>query len=143
VSARYSSEVAVAFAMHCDMNNGGPPITRLAARLWDAEREGCVFECIGRRSKCKIWRLVSKPDVERAIDSLSPIPAEEDQGRSGAPVDGPLNADVDDGRRGVPGRGLALAPSPGPGAPAAVVNTDTLFEVEPEKPQSPYDLEAA
>lgn len=44
--------------------DGGPPITRLAARLYDAERQGFSFECIGWRDRCKCWRLVGEPDVE-------------------------------------------------------------------------------
>lgn len=45
-----------------DTVDGGPPITRLAARLWDAEQQGYSFECIGWRDKCKCWRLIGEPD---------------------------------------------------------------------------------
>ena len=46
----------------CD---GGPPITRVGARVQEAEdRLGCVFEIIGWRSKTRVFRLVSEPDAE-------------------------------------------------------------------------------
>lgn len=45
--------------------DGGTPITRVGARLFDAEQMGYSFECIGRRDKCKAWRLLSEPEVER------------------------------------------------------------------------------
>jgi hypothetical protein len=89
--------------------DGGTPITRLAARLWDAERDGYSFECIGRRDKCKVWRLLSEPDVERTIDTgaaeSTPTPARLSQETR---IDGPLSA-----------------------------GQDTLFESTP-KPLSPY-----
>ena len=42
--------------------DGGEPITRLAARINELDSEGYGFECLGRRDRCKIWRLVSEPD---------------------------------------------------------------------------------
>ena len=41
-----------------DVCDGGPPITRLAARLYELEQQGHSFECLGRRNQCKVWRLV-------------------------------------------------------------------------------------
>jgi hypothetical protein len=55
-----------------DVVDNGKPITRLAARLWDAEQQGFEFECIGKRSGCNVYRLVSEPDVERRVDRPSP-----------------------------------------------------------------------
>jgi hypothetical protein len=48
--------------------DGKSPITRLAARIFDAERQGYSFEVIGRRGGCKVYRLVSEPGVERTLD---------------------------------------------------------------------------
>lgn len=36
-------------------------ITRLAARIGELDELGYCFECIGWRSKTKVWRLVSEP----------------------------------------------------------------------------------
>ena len=41
-----------------DVADGGAPITRVAARLWDLEQEGYEFEHIGVRKKCKVFRLI-------------------------------------------------------------------------------------
>lgn len=41
-----------------DVADGGAPITRVAARLWDLEQEGYEFEAIGTRSKTKVFRLI-------------------------------------------------------------------------------------
>jgi hypothetical protein len=43
----------------CD---GGKPITRLAARIFDAEQQGYTFEVIGWRHHCKVYRLASVPE---------------------------------------------------------------------------------
>jgi hypothetical protein len=63
--------------------DGGPRITRVAARLQEAEdRLGCCFEHIGWRDKTKIFRLISGPEVEvergavvRGTNSLQSDPA--------------------------------------------------------------------
>lgn len=44
-----------------DVADGGTPITRVAARLWDLEQEGHEFEAIGTRKRCKVFRLASEP----------------------------------------------------------------------------------
>lgn len=44
--------------------DGGPPITRVAARIQDARDEGHEFEHLGTRDSCKVYRWVSGPDVE-------------------------------------------------------------------------------
>jgi hypothetical protein len=49
--------------------DGGKPITRLAARIFDAEQQGHAFEIIGRRQGFKVYRLL---DVER--DTAPPVP---------------------------------------------------------------------
>lgn len=108
----YRGVTAVDF-MAPDVIDGGPPITRLAARLWDAEQQGYSFECIGRRSKCKIWRLISEPGIH--------------DGRGGDSAPGSSSS----------------SPASDRSAPAAVVNTGALFEVEPERPLSPYEYEDA
>jgi hypothetical protein len=73
-----------------DVVDGGPPITRLAARLLEADRMGYSFECLGRRDRCKVWRLL---DVEQTIDPPLPpgVPSEPPQG---LPVDGLLDTDM-------------------------------------------------
>jgi hypothetical protein len=117
--------------------DGKEPITRLAARLWDAEQEGYSFECIGKRDKCKIFRLCGEPDVERTSDTHPPSPAptgDEDAGlipRASA-VAGSLDA-------GVERRGSSSGSSPEPGvisAPAAASlspEPDRLFAAPPER----------
>lgn len=60
---------------------------------------------------------------------------------SRASASGSLNADVDDGRG--EDQDQSLSPGLAGRLPAAVVNTGTLFGLEPERPRSPYDLEAA
>jgi hypothetical protein len=42
--------------------DGGPRITRVAARIEEAEQRGYTFELIGWRSKTKVYRLLSQPD---------------------------------------------------------------------------------
>ena len=75
-----------------DVVDGGKPITRVAARIQDAEDQGYVFEIIGWRAKTKVYRLVSEPaDAGRAIDEHSPPPP--GGGTHGrAPVDGSPSA---------------------------------------------------
>lgn len=41
-----------------DVADGGTPITRVAARLWDLEQEGHSFEHIGTRKRCKVFRVL-------------------------------------------------------------------------------------
>ncbi len=60
--------------------DGKEPITRVAARLWDAEQEGYSFECLGRRDRCKVWRLCGEPDVERTASNPPDPPANAPQG---------------------------------------------------------------
>jgi hypothetical protein len=109
--------------------DGKEPITRLAARLWDAEQEGYSFECLGRRDKCKVWRLCGEPDVERTA-SNPPDPAGNTPHGAGAAA--PTAS------RGIPGEtGLITRVSA-----SGSLDAGRLFEVEPERP-SHYDLEAA
>jgi hypothetical protein len=51
----------------CD---GGPPITRVAARLHELDLDGFSFEVLPWRSKCKVFRLISEPTV--ALTQPSP-----------------------------------------------------------------------
>jgi hypothetical protein len=44
--------------------DGGDPILNFPGRLFDAERRGCSFEVIGKRNRCKVFRLIEEPDVE-------------------------------------------------------------------------------
>jgi hypothetical protein len=46
-----------------DVIDGGAPITRLGARIQDAEERGYVFETIGWRDKTKVYRLLSEPEA--------------------------------------------------------------------------------
>jgi len=59
--------------------DGGPRITRVAARIQDLENAGHVFEIIGVRSKTRVYRLV---ELERPV---LPAPRE-----SRMLADGPL-----------------------------------------------------
>jgi hypothetical protein len=43
--------------------DGGPPITRLAARIQDAEAKGFAFEIIGWRKSTKVYRLIDAEQV--------------------------------------------------------------------------------
>ena len=73
--------------------DGGPPITRVAARIQDARDEGHEFENLGTRQSCKVYRWVSGPDeVERE--------------RAGT------TATVEDVRRTLPGPPAEPQPSP-------------------------------
>lgn len=146
----YRGITAVDFLLP-DVVDGGPPITRLGARLFDAEEEGYTFERIGKRDRCVIYRLVSEPGVE-GDGGVHPDgePANPSARRPTRPTEHAgttvaLNADVDDGRRGSPeSEAFPFRPLCGTmAAPAAVVSADTLFEPEPEKPSNPYDYERA
>ncbi len=46
-----------------DVCDGGGPITRVGARIQDAEDRGYVFETIGWRDKTKVFRLLSEPEA--------------------------------------------------------------------------------
>ena len=61
-----------------DVADGGAPITRVAARLWDLEQEGYEFEAIGTRKRCKVFRLI---EAERSAG------ARRDEGGLSAAVD--------------------------------------------------------
>lgn len=63
-----------------DVADGGAPITRVAARLWDLEQEGYEFEAIGTRKKCKVFRLSSGPQ-----DNSQSVPSEAQTGSSEPP----------------------------------------------------------
>jgi hypothetical protein len=57
----------------------GKPIARLAARIFDAENKGHVFEIIGWRNKTKVYRWVEGPDVESDSGASAPTaPVETD-----------------------------------------------------------------
>lgn len=58
---RFNGVCAVDFQLP-DVCDGGPPILRVAARLYELDQEGYVFEFIGKRSKCKVFRLISEPE---------------------------------------------------------------------------------
>ncbi len=71
--------------------DGGSPITRLAARIQDAEARGYVFEIIGTRHKTRVYRLISSPDVERAGSASAA--RREGPASSAKPRTGSLNAE--------------------------------------------------
>jgi hypothetical protein len=52
-----------------DVCDGGPPITRVAARIQDLETLGHRFEIIGTRSKTRVYRLL---DVEQGRGARPP-----------------------------------------------------------------------
>jgi hypothetical protein len=109
-----------------DVCDGGPPITRLAARLWDAEREGYSFECLGRRDKCKVWRLCDEPDVERTASNLPDRPG-----------NAPHSAPPTDARVRVGSKTGVVSGEPGlitRGSASGSLDAGRLFEVDPERP---------
>jgi hypothetical protein len=64
--------------------DGGPAITRLAARIQDLEDQGHVFELLPDRKGTRTYRWVSGPDVGRVpgtttppVESPTPGPAED------------------------------------------------------------------
>ena len=92
----------------CD---GGKPIVNTPARFYELDKMGYVFEPIGKRHKCKVFRLVSEPDVD--VDRASGTPS--------CP--------------GVPSERLTDSSSA-----AGPMSTDTLFGMPRVKPAvSPYD----
>jgi|HubBroStandDraft_3_1064219.scaffolds.fasta_scaffold201560_3 hypothetical protein len=105
--------------------DGGPPITRVAARLWDAEQEGFSFECIGKRDRCKVFRLCGEPDVERTASNPPDRPANAPHGVPAAEVLSPLGGKAG----GVSGEtGLITRVSA-----SGSLDAGRLFEVEPER----------
>src|SRR4051812_44300588 len=90
-----------------DVIDGGKPITRVAARIQDAEERGYVFETIGWRSKMKVYRLVSEPEGVESGSSerrpathrgSGPAPAGTDQAGAAAALS--ADSDGDSGGRG-------------------------------------------
>lgn len=78
-----------------DVVDGGAPITRVGARLWDLEdKHGFAFEHIGWRNKTKIFRLISEPEVERnaserrsaSFEGSGPAPAGTHQAGADVPL---------------------------------------------------------
>jgi hypothetical protein len=57
-----------------DTVDGLPNITRVGARIQEAEEQGYVFEIVGWRNKTKAYRLVSEPDVESGRREGRPPP---------------------------------------------------------------------
>jgi hypothetical protein len=51
--------------------DGGDPVLNFPGRIFDAERRGYYFEIIGKRNRCKIFRLIEEPDVEGGTAELS------------------------------------------------------------------------
>jgi hypothetical protein len=105
--------------------DGKEPITRLAARLWDAEREGYSFECLGRRDKCKVWRLCGEPDVERTASNPPDQPANAPHGAPATDVWSHVGSKsgVVSGDAGLISRASA----------SGSLDAGRLFEVEPER----------
>ena len=113
--------------------DGGKPITRLAARIQDAEARGYVFENIGWRSHTKVYRLIHEPDVDvgRRADSVA--------GRNGTSsavgerVSASSSTDVESNPRGASGQ---------QDTSRVALSTERLFEPEPPS-SSHYDAEKA
>lgn len=55
-----------------DTVDGLPNITRVGARIQDAEDQGYVFEILGWRHKTKVYRLVKEPDAESGRKDIPP-----------------------------------------------------------------------
>jgi hypothetical protein len=65
-AARSPDGVSQADMLLPDVIDGGAPITRVGARIQDAEERGFVFETIGWRDRCKVYRLLSEPEAATA-----------------------------------------------------------------------------
>jgi hypothetical protein len=63
----------------------GKPITRLAARIQDARDQGHVFESLGTRDGCKVYRWVSGPALEETPARPDPSTLREPE-HSASPV---------------------------------------------------------
>ena len=119
-AARRFNGVAQTDFLAPNVCDDGAPITRVAARLFELDQEGYAFECIGRRNRCKVFRLVSDPDIERTV-SAAAHPARQSPSSPGAGVERPA------------GEGSPLAPK-GDSASSACgpLSTGRLFDVPPE-----------
>lgn len=71
--------------------DGGPPITRLAARIDELKQDGHVIATRGTRDKCVVYTLVATPEA------LEPIHKGDQEGQLFAvPSPAPRNALDDD-----------------------------------------------
>lgn len=96
-----------------DVADDGPPITRVAARLWDLEQEGHAFEHIGWRSKTKVFRLI---EAERSAGD-----------------------DQHDGKSEASRKGTAVLTAGCPSDASAPLSPEVV-EVEQEKPNTTKPL---
>jgi hypothetical protein len=76
-----------------DTIDGGNPITRLAARVWDAEQQGYSFESTGKRQKCTVYHLVGEPSVGGPV-GRSPAFCESEKLVTSQQADGSLDDQV-------------------------------------------------
>ena len=72
----------------CD---GGKPIMRVGARLYELDGMGYGFEKIGWRDKCKVWRCV---DVDRASGTPSSPGVPSDRLTDSSSAAGPMSTDT-------------------------------------------------
>ena len=98
-----------------DVIDGGAPILNFPGRIYDAERQGHTFEVIGKRHKCKIFRLTDSEQVSTGASSSGDRQPTDD---AGLPV--PDNQAGDD----------------------APVETVLRLFAEEHAPLSPYDVES-
>lgn len=105
--------------------DGGPPITWLAARLWDAEQDGFSFECIGKRDRCKVFRLCGEPAVERTASNPPDQPGNVPHGAPATDVWSHVGSKsgVVSGDAGLISRASA----------SGSLDAGRLFEVDPER----------
>jgi hypothetical protein len=91
-----------------DVIDGGDPILNFPGRMWDAERLGYCFEVIGKRNRCKIFRLISEP-VESGAGTQSAPTSKGEDGPNGSSASPALSA-----RRGIesPNRGTSTDAPP-------------------------------
>lgn len=54
--------------------DGGPSITRLAARIQDLKDRGYRFEVRGTRAKCAVYVLVESPDASGRLGGPATLP---------------------------------------------------------------------
>lgn len=107
-----------------------PRITRLAARIHEAEQKGYVFERLHRRHGFIVYRLVSEPDAGGGAGS-SPVLAS------------PAPPVLSHGGDGQPDDDAGLIPRASASVPASTGQPGSLFEPEPVKPRNPYEEDLA
>jgi len=118
-----------------DVIDGGDPILNFPGRMYDAERAGYSFEVIGKRNRCKVFRLI-EDGIERTV-GLSDATRKQERNVLGAATG--YSSDEDEGSRKAPVRsgdaGLMSRASAG----GSLSAEPTLFDLPVPGPVSPYE----